>query len=365
MEANSVTTKRLTPSSQYFQDRFALCLSKKPIPAEISFIYFWSDWYLTVEAVIAVLGILIVTYALQVFEYPRWDCAKLLINGLVCFLNSSSTFAPKSIAVRIGFASFLFLALLFCINFMARFMIWVTQMNYYPRLNSFEEIIDNGYYLRGDAFAFAKFSNINKVSYTNLIHKMDNDQLWCFQIIPFKLCGSADECLNLSYLNQDIAVAISSEYFRSISKDITANIYCISEDRFSSKHGLNFLLQQDFDLKAELDRFISMANEGGLISKWMADLNLDHIKRHQHMNNNNSEVSMAHMISIYFTCGSIIALSLLVFLAEIIIHSHLKLSSKSKATQFWKILESLIDPERHFLNYDLRSVLPISYDKLK
>lgn len=362
MEANLVTRRYLTASKQYFQDHLALYLSKKPIPPETSFVYFCNDWYLAVETVIAVFGILLVTYVTQVFEYPRWDWNKLLINGLACFLNSTCTFAPKSICSRIGFISFLFAANMFCINFMARFMIWITQVNYFPQFISFDEIIDDGYYLRGDSFAFAKLTNIHKVRnkmIDYLFSRLIIIDICCFQSISFGLCGSPEECFNYLYSDQNIAVASSTEYFQSVSKDITANIYSVLEDGFSSKHGLNFLLQKDFNLKAELDRFISMANEGGLISKWMADLSLDYIKQHDTINN--GVVSITHVISLAIVYIPLMILSLLVFLTEIIIHFHLKTNPKSNARQFWTIAETLIDPERHFLNYDLRFLLPFSY----
>lgn len=162
------------------------------------------------------------------------------------------------------------------------------------------------------------------------------------------------------HLDQDIAVAISAEYFRSISTDVTKNIYCIHESGFSSTHGLNFLVRDDFEFKRELDRFISMANEGGLISKWMADLGLEHVTQHE--DKNKSEVTMAHIISLLIVCGSCIFLTLLVFLVEILIY---KQKSKSNAGKFWSFAELVIDPERHFLNYDLRYILPVSYCKLK
>lgn len=164
LEANLIITKYLTPSNQYFQDQLAWCLSKKPIPTEISFLYFCSDWYLALEIFISILGILAITYVTQVFEYPRWDWNKLVFNGLACFLYFPCTFAPKSIQVRVGYASFLIGITFFCLNFVAHLTMWLMQVNYIHQLNSFEEIIDAGYSLSGDSFAYGKLLNWNRVS---------------------------------------------------------------------------------------------------------------------------------------------------------------------------------------------------------
>lgn len=159
-----VTTKYLKASNQYIQDRLAWCLAKRPIPAWENFLYFCNDLYLAIAMFIVVLIVMIVAYVSQMMERIRCDWNELLIMGLAIWLNIPCTFAPKSIPVRVGYMSFLLAACTFCIHFTARLTIWVTQANYFPQFKSFEEIIDAGYSLSGDSFAFAKLSNMNNVS---------------------------------------------------------------------------------------------------------------------------------------------------------------------------------------------------------
>lgn len=177
-------------------------------------------------------------------------------------------------------------------------------------------------------------------------------------MILYNLCGSAKECLNQMYVDQDIAVATSIEYFRCISLVINTNIYCVLENGFSSKHLVHFLLRKDFELMSELNRFISMANEGGLISKWMVDLSSKHVTQHQ--DTIRMEISMTHMISLLITCGPLIFIAILTLFVEFLVH---KQNTKLNAGKFWSFANLMIDPERHFLNYDLRFALPISYTR--
>lgn len=275
---------------------------------------------------------------MEMFEYPRHDWNTFVLIGCAVYFGTIYQFNPKSIPFRIILFIFLQTAFICSTIIIGLMMNWIIEIHYYPKLESFEDIIGAGYNVSGESFAFAK--------HPELVDK-------------FILCDNTEACLSQLNLDQHLAVAISNEYFQNIPKIFKEDVYCLTEYGFSSTHGLHFLLRNDTGLKSDLDRFILLANEGGLIFKWMADLSARQILKNEDIILR--EHSMKIMWSLGFICGSLILLATNVFLAEIIIH---KQRARSYSQRFWTLAEQLIDPDRHLLNYDLRYMLPLSYHQL-
>lgn len=347
MEANLITMNYIHASNHYHQDHLKWCLSKKPIPPEINFLYICPDWYVVISLVISLTLFHIMAYFADVFEYPRHDWNTFFLVGVAGCCGFPCKFSPKSIPFRVIFMVFVIGTFFIASIIVAISLNWMLETNYYPQFNSFEQVIDAEYILSGDSFALAKLSTTKDIINPLTLNGR------------FSLCKSAEICLDQLHAYQDMAVAISYEYFRSISKEFKTDIYCISVSGFSTRHSLNFLLGNNFKFKAELNRFIQMANEGGLIFKWISNFSSEHGTKYEHtIHGAKYEISMKHlMISLSLPCLFLL-LSLLVFPAEIVIH---KLKTRAEFRKFFAFAELIIDPERHFLNYDLRYVLPISY----
>lgn len=346
MEANLIALNYLNVSHQYYQDHLKWCMSIKPIPPELNFPNFFREWYVVVVPIIVLSFAHGIAYFAQVFEYPRHDCYTIFLFELGCFCSVSYNLSPKSIPVRIGLMAYAFGHFCYASIIGALLMHWILKPNYYPKFNSFKQVIDAEYNLSGDTFAFAKLSTTNDFIDPLILNER------------FSLCESADICLDQLHTYQDMAVAISNEYFRSISNGFNTDIYCLSVNGFSSGHSLNFLLGNNFKFKAELNRFIQMANEGGLIFKWMTDFSSEDGTQYEYITQ--SEISMAHiMLAVVSFPGSILLSSLIVFLAEILFH---RLKTRPEFRKFCAFAEFMCNADRQFLNYDLRYMLPLSYD---
>lgn len=286
-----------------------------------------------------------ITYVLQVFENRRLDWNTIILIGVATFFGIPCKFSPKCISLRSSHLTILLVSTFQGALFTTIFMTWISEIHYFPRFDSFEQIIAAEYNLSGDSFALATLSNI-------LDRRILNEK--------FNLCKSTVACLSQLYSGNDVAIALSNEYFRSISNEFKEHVYCISdhENGFSSRHGLHFLLRKTFEFKTELNRFIQMANQGGLISKWMSELSLKQLKQNEYISD--ADYTMELMIMELCTSALLILLAIIVFLMEIAVY---KLKDRPRLRKFCAVVELAISPKRYFLNYDLRYMLPISYDK--
>lgn len=319
----------------------------KPIPAWSNALHVCNDPYAGILLFASIITILCMAYATQVIESPRWDWNKLFINGIACFLNVPCRFAPQSNPVRVGFIAFLFGCVSFNTIFMARFIAWTTQTVYEDPFETLNDIINNGYNLSGDSFAFDKMSELN-------VFREHPDVLNA----RFDLCETFDNCLHQFEMNEQLAMAISNEYYESVIMHQNEEIYCLTETELSFRRGSIFLLRNTSSLLLrQLNQFIVQANEAGLIVKWLRSLyHSKNVKKHR--NAFMAELTWDQLVALPIIIGILLIFAGFIFVAEIIIHSK---NLRSDANIFWRFAGLLIDPDRHFIQYDLRFIAALSY----
>lgn len=330
----------MTASHQYHQDQLIWCLQKQPIPTWKNALYFCNDPYAGILLFASIITILILAYVTQVFEYPRWDWNKLFINGIACFLNFPCRFNPQSNPIRVGFIAFLFGCVSFNTIFIARFIAWTTRTVYENPLETTNDFINNGYNLSGDSFAFDKMSELSDFK--------DNTELLYRH---FDLCETIDECLHQFETSKRLTIAISNECYKNVIMHQNEEIYCLTETELSFKRGSIFLLRNNSSLILhQLNAFVDQSNEAGLIVKWLRSLySLKNVKKHRTAFM--AEITWDQFVGFHIVISAALIFGSFVFWAEIIIHSK---NSRSDANVFWKFAGLLIDPDRHFIHYDLR-----------
>lgn len=146
--------------------------------------------------------------------------------------------------------------------------------------------------------------------------------------------------------NNNLAVA---SYFTEVQNDqIISNFaYCFKDPIF--KFSLKMFMQNDFILINELNRFIQQAMETELFFKWLKEyqpnvLN-NKVEKFQHF-----KVNVQMFTILFLICGGMLLLAFCIWIIEKIVHKNVRTPNSST---IWRFIEMIIDPDRHFWQYDL------------
>lgn len=158
------------------------------------------------------------------------------------------------------------------------------------------------------------------------------------------ICENLDQCLGQLIENSKLAVAISLAHAHKSSLISPSEIYCFDGSEIIHDYTLKFLIRKDFPYLYELNVFIQMSFEGGLIGKWYSNTSI-HTPQ-EHFKPDNRQMTMKNLHGAFLLAFLLTILSFCLLFLEKYIHKKMK---ANKPHQFWAILEILIDPDRHFL----------------
>lgn len=147
--------------------------------------------------------------------------------------------------------------------------------------------------------------------------------------------------LNYAKSKPKLAVAVSRELVRHL--DLSSELYCFEKSEIIYEYALIFLARKDFLYIKELNRFIEMASESGLIEKWHLNNHIRHYSKRKAKIYSNAEASIFYGALIIAAPTEIF----LLFLLFLEIITHKKISNKN-CSRIWFIIEMLIDADRHF-----------------
>lgn len=159
----------------------------------------------------------------------------------------------------------------------------------------------------------------------------------------FEVSEDLDLCLSKLEENPTNAVIVSREYVRTMHQ--ASQYYCFGRSDIIYEYALKMLVQKNFLYLNELNRFIKMSSENGLIGKWRTENN-SHFK----YNFNGKVIRQLRLenaygfLIMYAFQKSIIIL--LIFLEKCVY----KKANEPNPSRFWLFIEMLIDPDRHFWN---------------
>lgn len=158
------------------------------------------------------------------------------------------------------------------------------------------------------------------------------------------ICENLDQCLGQLIENSKLAVAISLAHAHKSSLISPSEIYCFDESEIIHDYALKFLIRKDFHYLNELNTFIQMTSEGGLIEKWFSNSSIHtHL---EHFKLDNRQIAMKHLQGAFLLGFLLTILSFCLLFLERFIYKKMK---SHKPHQFWAFIEMLIDPDRHFL----------------
>lgn len=162
----------------------------------------------------------------------------------------------------------------------------------------------------------------------------------------FKIVENIDEHLRQIEWNNELAVATSIERVRRLRYQFGLNVHCFNYLNNIYAYPLKFLASEHFLYLNELNRFIQHASDGGLIVKWLENVEQFSEKRSLYT------YSEVHLESLYGV-GILFFILIFAFLVLILEKVVKKKVQIQNANQMWRYIEMAIDPYRHFLLSDL------------
>lgn len=159
----------------------------------------------------------------------------------------------------------------------------------------------------------------------------------------FEICNNLDLCLSQLHRNSNIALAISREHAYKSKSESNFEFYCLKEE-FIYEYALKFLVRKDFCYIKELNKFIQMANSGGLIEKWHSNVQ-NRTRFVKYEETQFKQMKMINVIGLYCVWWILQILTIISIFWERLVY---RMVRSSKSSKFWIISEMAIDPRRYF-----------------
>lgn len=153
----------------------------------------------------------------------------------------------------------------------------------------------------------------------------------------FKICDNLDQCLSRLSGNPKLAVAISREHTQNNRLISASQFYCFESEKIY-EYDLNFLVSKNIHFLKDLNKFIQRAIDSGLIKKWHSD-NQIRIP-YKYINTIHGQLD-----GVFLICSIMIVVVIFIFIFEKIVYTKVR---SPNASRYWKFIEMLIDPDRHF-----------------
>lgn len=160
----------------------------------------------------------------------------------------------------------------------------------------------------------------------------------------FKVCDELDDCLIEMNRHYSLAIVMSREYFHYNQLSRTLPIFCYENSDIIYDYSIKLLVSKKFMLLRELNEFMRMASEGGLIEKWRRSSRIRFSSKHNILNFKPIQMAQFSGLLIIY-CVPVFLLVLLLIIENI---GHKKVNQPN-SSRIWILIEKLIDSERYFL----------------
>lgn len=173
-----------------------------------------------------------------------------------------------------------------------------------------------------------------------------NSQTYSSETIEnFVVCDDLDFCLDQLNWNSALAVAIFFEHARNHLSGPDSQIYCFKNSEIISEYSLKFFVHDDFPYLNELNEFIHLTSASGLIEKWRSNKQMLNqsftYKRKIH-----NRLVLYNFLGIFYVGAVMGIIVISTFFLERFVYTKVRTANTFR---FWKIIEMMIDPNRHFL----------------
>lgn len=160
-----------------------------------------------------------------------------------------------------------------------------------------------------------------------------------------------NECLVKLKYNDRMAVIASYKHAMSNRNVSKSMIYCFKDDQKIFSYPVTMFMPTEHPLQEEINGFIQIALASGLFKKWSDESHrLLWLINGYYMDRISKKPSALNLTNFYVPLAigcTIIIISFLVFALEHIVHSKAR---SIGGHRFWKIIDMMIDGDRHFTN---------------
>lgn len=156
--------------------------------------------------------------------------------------------------------------------------------------------------------------------------------------------------------DSELAVAVSREQVKNNESLSKLQIYCFENPNHIYEYPMKILTSKKFGYLNELNRFIQMSSESGLIDKWL---------KGSEFKNLGKEIYQSQYIKVDFDVFIVLVvfISLMLLFSFYVFYVERSIDKRNitkSDSPFWRIIKIIIDADRHFFMYDL-----YHYDKDK
>lgn len=147
-------------------------------------------------------------------------------------------------------------------------------------------------------------------------------------------------------LNRKLAVALPRTFAESKLFSQSIQLFCFNSPDDIYDYPLKFLMQKDSPLAEKLNEFIKDTSEYGIIMKWLNDYKYKAGKeiKYEYQTFSGKNLIIALVVLMLMS-----TFAFCIMLVERLVHKKVQ----QRSLPFWRLLEIIIDPHRHFLNRDL------------
>lgn len=160
----------------------------------------------------------------------------------------------------------------------------------------------------------------------------------------FKTYPNIDHCLKILSQNHWFAAAISREHARNNDLISFSQLHCFDQTEVIYEYALKFLVNKNFSYLTELNTFIRRASASGLIEKWHKSYS--NRTFYKQKPNHFTQLRVNNLQGVFSLLFLFIMTHCSALLLEMFIH---KKANEINSFRFYKIIELIIDPDRHFL----------------
>lgn len=153
-----------------------------------------------------------------------------------------------------------------------------------------------------------------------------------------------DQCLAQLIDDSKLAVAISIAHAYDSSPISPSQIYCFDGSETIHDYTLKFLVRKNFTYMNQLNAFIQMSSEGGLIKKWYS--NSSGRTRDEHFKQLDKQINLKHFHGLLAVEILMKAFTICMFLFEKYVYMKMQMLQPHR---LWVFVEMIIDPDRHFM----------------
>lgn len=164
------------------------------------------------------------------------------------------------------------------------------------------------------------------------------------------MLDNPNEYLHHLEWNDELAVAVSKGQLLDVELVSNLSLYCFNSPNLIYGYPLKIMTSKEFQFLDELNRFIQMTTDSGLITKWLKGNSFGSVVSNKQPLHNYVEVeleSAAAFLVMYFF------IMLLVLAAAIVEKITFHKVQLPNVGPIWKYIGMLVDPHRYFLLGDL------------